>query len=275
MTRLQELVLPLMLHVERRLPQVSSIRLDADLNPPFKTDEDQNAHDPMLQQIPLHNIADVSDMPTALRSSVLRARARGQHGIEGADVLCAVCAAAVEDALGNETLVLNQVLSLCSPYVQNTNPCCLTHPPLTSNHSNVVRRKKYKPRRSATFSPMQDMPADAVTYALVMYAWLTWFAAQQRKLIRLGGPITADRAAAVVAQGRPWEEGGLVVLQWGAAHNGRVERQLRGRAGRQGDPGESHVIISLEDPTMYALNESVVIQERMIRKCAPVMHMVC
>jgi hypothetical protein len=99
---------------------------------------------------------------------------------------------------------------------------------------------------------LQDMPSDAVTYALVVYSWLTWFTAQQRKLIQLGGPLTASAAAQVVANAGLWQDGGLVVMQWGAAHNGRVERQLRGRAGRQGDPGESHVIISLQDPTVFA-----------------------
>lgn len=105
------------------------------------------------------------------------------------------------------------------------------------------------------------MPADAVTYALVAHAWLAWFSAQQRKLIMLGGTYTAENAAQAVANGGQWEQGGLIVLQWGAAHNVRVERQLRGRAGRQGDPGESHVIISLEDPTMYPLQESFKAQE--------------
>lgn len=99
---------------------------------------------------------------------------------------------------------------------------------------------------------VQDMPSDAVTYALAVHSWLTWFTAQQRKLIQLGGPLTATSAAQVVADGGEWQEGGLVVMQWGAAHNGRIERQLRGRAGRQGDPGESHVIISLQDPTVFA-----------------------
>jgi hypothetical protein len=109
MNRLQELVLPLILYVEKRLPQVSSIRLDAARNPPFLDDAEQDANDPMLQQIPLHHLSYSSDVPAALHSSVLRARARGQRTVEASDVLCAVCAAAVEDALENGTLVLQKV----------------------------------------------------------------------------------------------------------------------------------------------------------------------
>lgn len=109
------------------------------------------------------------------------------------------------------------------------------------------------------------MPDDAVTYALVAHAWLTWFAAQQRKLIRLGGLYSAEAAASTVAYGGVWELGGLMVLQWGAAHNSRIERQLRGRAGRQGDPGETHVIISFKDPTMY----SMVDKAESYLKCVP------
>lgn len=112
MKRLQEVVLPLMLSVEKQLPQVSGISLDADRNPPFVTDADQNAHDPMLQQIPLHHLSDDSNMPDALRSAVQRVRHNGQHRIEGADVLCTVCDAAVQDALGNGTLLPSKVLYL-------------------------------------------------------------------------------------------------------------------------------------------------------------------
>jgi hypothetical protein len=115
------------------------------------------------------------------------------------------------------------------------------------------------------------MPSDAVVYALVAYAWLTWFTAQQRKLIRLGGPRQAKHAANKMSQGKQGHDGGLIVLQWGAAHNDRIERQLRGRAGRQGDPGETHVIISMEDPTMYAMHESLILQEQLLDRRASVL----
>lgn len=109
MKRLQEVVLPLMLYVENRLPEVSKLRLDADQNPPYLTDLDQNANDPLLQRIPVYEISDDPDTPTALTSAVMRALSNGKTSIEGSDVICAVCAAAVEDALEKETLVLDKV----------------------------------------------------------------------------------------------------------------------------------------------------------------------
>jgi preprotein translocase subunit SecA len=117
-----------------------------------------------------------------------------------------------------------------------------------------------------SYALLQDMPSDAVVYALVVYAWLTWFTAQQRKLITLAGSRQGRHAANGTRQGKPGHDGGLIVLQWGAAHNGRIERQLRGRAGRQGDPGESHVIISMEDPTMYVMHESLILQEQLLER---------
>jgi preprotein translocase subunit SecA len=58
--------------------------------------------------------------------------------------------------------------------------------------------------------------------------------------IRLGGPDEAerDRVAAL---------GGLYVIGTNRHESRRVDLQLRGRAGRQGDPGESRFFISLED----------------------------
>jgi preprotein translocase subunit SecA len=58
--------------------------------------------------------------------------------------------------------------------------------------------------------------------------------------IRLGGGAQADgdRVAAL---------GGLYVIGTNRHESGRVDLQLRGRAGRQGDPGESRFFVSLED----------------------------
>lgn len=58
--------------------------------------------------------------------------------------------------------------------------------------------------------------------------------------IRLGG---SDGAA----RDRVAELGGLYVLGCGRHESRRVDDQLRGRAGRQGDPGESNFVVSLED----------------------------
>lgn len=46
------------------------------------------------------------------------------------------------------------------------------------------------------------------------------------------------------------EKGGLHVLGTARHHSRRIDRQLRGRSGRQGDPGSSKFFISLEDSLM-------------------------
>ncbi|SCL28357.1 protein translocase subunit secA [Micromonospora rhizosphaerae] len=58
--------------------------------------------------------------------------------------------------------------------------------------------------------------------------------------IRLGGSDQADRE-------RVAELGGLYVIGSGRHDSRRVDDQLRGRAGRQGDPGGSVFLVSLED----------------------------
>ena len=58
--------------------------------------------------------------------------------------------------------------------------------------------------------------------------------------IRLGGSDEADRDRVV-------ELGGLYVIGSGRHDSRRVDVQLRGRAGRQGDPGGSVFFVSLED----------------------------
>ena len=59
--------------------------------------------------------------------------------------------------------------------------------------------------------------------------------------IRLGGADESERDMVVDA-------GGLYVIGTNRHESLRVDRQLRGRAGRQGDPGSSRFFISLEDP---------------------------
>jgi preprotein translocase subunit SecA len=58
--------------------------------------------------------------------------------------------------------------------------------------------------------------------------------------IRLGGENEEERESVVAL-------GGLYVIGTTRHESLRVDRQLRGRAGRQGDPGESRFFISLED----------------------------
>jgi preprotein translocase subunit SecA len=46
------------------------------------------------------------------------------------------------------------------------------------------------------------------------------------------------------------EAGGLAIIGTERHESRRVDRQLRGRSGRQGDPGSSQFYISLEDDLM-------------------------
>lgn len=41
--------------------------------------------------------------------------------------------------------------------------------------------------------------------------------------------------------------GGLAVIGWGIAHSKRIDEQLIGRSGRQGNPGSSQFYVSCED----------------------------
>ncbi|WP_157436381.1 hypothetical protein [Actinospica robiniae] len=58
--------------------------------------------------------------------------------------------------------------------------------------------------------------------------------------IKLGGGDPAEHAAVARA-------GGLYVLGLDVFENRRLELHVRGRAGRRGDPGESAIVVSLED----------------------------
>lgn len=63
------------------------------------------------------------------------------------------------------------------------------------------------------------------------------------------------------------ELGGLAVIGIGRMENVRLERQARGRAGRQGDPGSSQFFVSLEDETVTAMYEEKV-ERCLVRKRA-------
>lgn len=60
------------------------------------------------------------------------------------------------------------------------------------------------------------------------------------------------------------ELGGLAVIGIGRMANIRLERQARGRAGRQGDPGSSQFFVSLEDDTVSGIGEKML--ERYVDK---------
>ncbi len=63
--------------------------------------------------------------------------------------------------------------------------------------------------------------------------------------IKLGGALaTAEQRATVL------EKGGLMVVGTERHDARRIDNQLRGRSGRQGDPGETRFFVSLEDKLM-------------------------
>ena len=63
--------------------------------------------------------------------------------------------------------------------------------------------------------------------------------------IRLGGPDERERERVTAA-------GGLAVIATGRYPSRRLDAQLRGRAGRQGDPGTSLTFVSLDDEFVMA-----------------------
>jgi preprotein translocase subunit SecA len=75
--------------------------------------------------------------------------------------------------------------------------------------------------------------------------------------IRLGGPreATHDEVAAL---------GGLYVIGTSRHESRRVDLQLRGRSGRQGDPGESRFFVSLEDALLVRYGLADLIPERLL-----------
>ena len=85
--------------------------------------------------------------------------------------------------------------------------------------------------------------------------------------IRLGGADDAERDAVVAL-------GGLYVIGTNRHESRRIDLQLRGRAGRQGDPGESRFFVSLEDDLLvrYGLRNLIPARVMPARSDGPVAH---
>jgi len=62
--------------------------------------------------------------------------------------------------------------------------------------------------------------------------------------IKLGEGVTTERHDETLKTAWP---GGLQIIGTERHDARRIDRQLRGRAGRQGDPGSSRFFLSLED----------------------------
>jgi preprotein translocase subunit SecA len=83
--------------------------------------------------------------------------------------------------------------------------------------------------------------------------------------IRLGGASEARKAEVAAL-------GGLYVVGTNRHASVRIDQQLRGRAGRQGDPGSSRFFVSLEDPLIrrYGVEQLVSARHLPTRQDAPV-----
>ena len=73
-------------------------------------------------------------------------------------------------------------------------------------------------------------------------------------------PGTLNEIKAQVKDEEVKELGGLYVLGTERHESRRIDNQLRGRSGRQGDPGESRFYLSLEDDLMRLFNTQLVAQ---------------
>ena len=82
--------------------------------------------------------------------------------------------------------------------------------------------------------------------------------------IRLGGPAGGENGDR--EERRKLEElGGLLVLGTNRHESRRVDDQLRGRSGRQGEPGSSRFFLSLEDPVFLRFGVAEFLPKRMRR----------
>lgn len=96
----------------------------------------------------------------------------------------------------------------------------------------------------------------------VLNANNAYWEAQIIKEAGLKGAVTvstgmAGRGTDILLGPSVQELGGLAVIGIGRMSNIRLERQARGRAGRQGDPGSSQFFVSLEDDAVSAIGEKI------------------
>src|SRR5207342_3893300 len=95
--------------------------------------------------------------------------------------------------------------------------------------------------------------------------------------IVLGGNLSAERMRLeapteemIAALDQDWTERHNKVIETGGLHiigterheSRRIDNQLRGRSGRQGDPGSSRFYLSLEDPLMRIFRRSMMLRTR-------------
>ncbi len=90
----------------------------------------------------------------------------------------------------------------------------------------------------------EELLAEANAYSETEDPEILALRAKYRELLEKYKADIADEAAAVRAAG------GLFIIGTERHESRRIDNQLRGRAGRQGDPGESRFYLSLEDDLM-------------------------
>lgn len=72
--------------------------------------------------------------------------------------------------------------------------------------------------------------------------------------------------------------GGLLVLVLAIQESKRIERQLQGRAGRQGDPGETRIIVGTDDPLIASTGLDAgtnLVQPLLTSAPFPIMRLTC
>jgi len=77
--------------------------------------------------------------------------------------------------------------------------------------------------------------------------------------------IKDSKTGFIHIKGRDYAEGGLHILGTERHESRRIDRQLRGRAGRQGDPGSTRFFLSLEDDLMrlFAPDRIISVMDRL------------
>ena len=86
------------------------------------------------------------------------------------------------------------------------------------------------------------LPSDQLAWVAFCGVWLSCHCARMRAEV-VKPPVQSANNDVRLA-------GGLTVLQCGVAPSLRVEKQMRGRAGRQGDPGQSFAVAHYDDPSL-------------------------
>ncbi|KAL4419083.1 hypothetical protein ABPG77_002224 [Micractinium sp. CCAP 211/92] len=101
-------------------------------------------------------------------------------------------------------------------------------------------RRRQQQQAGESSSPAGQPELEAALQRFILLQWL-WF-----------NRLCAEYAE----QARVRAAGGLRVIVASLPDTRRSELQLRGRSGRQGDPGDTHLVLSFDDPQLRLSNEA-------------------